>query len=256
MNINKRKIDEKLNSPSKKVTIVDTSEKIEILNQFISDINKKIDIHNSKIDNKEVALSKIKDTFWEIMRWDYDQTISNFISENRTIQNDLKDIKIKINDIEKDIKQEKEIIGKQQRNSVNIDTAINNINSGLIDLGIDDFKIEKHSNSLYKIVRGGKTDAPFKTLSEGEKMIISFLYFRELCKGKKSATEVNNKKIVVIDDPISSLSHIYIFNIGQMIKNDFFKSKNYEQVFVLTHSLYFFYELTDKNHDRKESEAF
>jgi wobble nucleotide-excising tRNase len=86
-------------------------------------------------------------------------------------------------------------------------------------------------------------------------MIICFLYFRELCKGKMNATEVVNKKIVVIDDPISSLSHIYIFNIGQMIKNDFFNSKNYEQVFVLTHSLYFFYELTERKHkQRKENQ--
>jgi wobble nucleotide-excising tRNase len=40
--------------------------------------------------------------------------------------------------------------------------------------------------------------------------------------------------------------------VGQMIKNDFFKSENYKQVFVLTHSLYFFYELADKNHERRK----
>jgi wobble nucleotide-excising tRNase len=83
-------------------------------------------------------------------------------------------------------------------------------------------------------------------------MIISFLYFRELCKGKKDASSTSNKKIVVIDDPISSLSHIYIFNIGQLIKNDFFNSSNYEQLFILTHSLYFFYELTDANREKRK----
>ena len=83
-------------------------------------------------------------------------------------------------------------------------------------------------------------------------MIISFLYFRELSKGKMSASETQNKKIIVIDDPIYSLSHVYIFNIGQMIKNDFFNPDQYDQVFVLTHSLYFFYELADINHQRRK----
>ena len=83
-------------------------------------------------------------------------------------------------------------------------------------------------------------------------MIISFLYFVEMCRGKKSADDVGEKKIIVIDDPISSLSHIFIFNIGQLIKKEFLNSDAYEQVFILTHSLYFFYELTDTNHDRRK----
>jgi wobble nucleotide-excising tRNase len=37
-----------------------------------------------------------------------------------------------------------------------------------------------------------------------------------------------------------------------LIKKDFFESDIYEQVFILTHSLYFFYELTDTNHKRRK----
>ncbi|EMM97691.1 AAA domain protein [Leptospira interrogans serovar Zanoni str. LT2156] len=72
-------------------------------------------------------------------------------------------------------------------------------------------------------------------------MIISFLYFIELCKGKISTTSIVTKKIIIIDDPISSLSHIYVFNIGQLIKKYFTNpNSDYEQIFILTHSLYFF----------------
>ena len=83
-------------------------------------------------------------------------------------------------------------------------------------------------------------------------MIISFLYFCEICKGKLSEDETNGKKIIVIDDPISSLSHVFVFNIAQLLKIDFFNNPLYEQVIVLTHSLYFFYELADSNHDRRK----
>lgn len=92
----------------------------------------------------------------------------------------------------------------------------------------------------------------FKTLSEGEKMVISFLYFMELCKGETTIESSTTGKIVVIDDPISSLSHIYVFNIGRLIHNEFLRTKKYEQIFVLTHSLYFFYELTNTNHKERE----
>ncbi|MGE1076209.1 AAA family ATPase [Pseudomonas fragariae (ex Marin et al. 2024)] len=92
----------------------------------------------------------------------------------------------------------------------------------------------------------------FHSLSEGEKTVISFLYFVELCKGQKTASAVPLDKIVVIDDPISSLSHIYVFNIGQLIKRIFINSSTYKQVFVLTHSLYFFYELTLTNKEQRD----
>ncbi|MCD6544361.1 MAG: AAA family ATPase, partial [Flavobacteriaceae bacterium] len=52
-----------------------------------------------------------------------------------------------------------------------------------------------------------------------------------------------------------TLFQVYLISIsliGQLIKNEFLYSENYEQVFLLTHSLYFFYELTDTNHTRRK----
>lgn len=83
-------------------------------------------------------------------------------------------------------------------------------------------------------------------------MIISLLYFRELFRGKRIATDGKTRKVAIIDDPVSSLSHIFVYNIGQLIKNDFFNSDEIEQIFVLSHSLYFFYELADANHERRK----
>mgnify|MGYP000895921541 FL=1 len=46
--------------------------------------------------------------------------------------------------------------------------------------------------------------------------------------------------------------HIYIFNIGRLIHNEFLRTNKYKQIFILTHSLYFFYELTNINHKERE----
>lgn len=246
------KIESKLSSPSTEVFLENSEDSISELNKVINEINAILVQHNSKIDNKENTLKEIKKSFWEIMRWDYDQTISAYFNSKKTLDDSVTELRKELAILETKIYAQKTIITERQKNTVNIEEAINNINNGLTELGIDGFSIEKHTDVLYKIARKDYCEDTFDTLSEGEKMIISFLYFRELFKGKKSSTSVASKKIVVIDDPISSLSHIFVFNIGQMIKNDFFNSPDSEQVFLLTHSLYFFYEMTDINKERRK----
>lgn len=259
-------IEDKIKSPSRPVLLKSSSETLGALNEIIRNINILVTEHNQKIDEKGAIANNIKKDFWSVMRWNYDQTIS---AHNIEKTNSAKKVHAILNStraLETDIRVQQGIIRVQQAQTVNIDEAIENINNGLIDLSITDFKIKKYSENRYKIIRDNADDSVFHSLSEGEKMIISFIYFIELCRGKKEPTEVNKKKVIVIDDPISSLSHIYVFNIGRLIKNEFFgrskKKKNeqtgkesfdidspYEQVFILTHSLYFFYEMTETRHE-------
>ncbi|AST67247.1 hypothetical protein BFG07_00105 [Kosakonia cowanii] len=66
----------------------------------------------------------------------------------------------------------------------------------------------------------------YKTLSEGEKTLITFLYFLELCDGRlDSDNEDNKEKLIVIDDPISSLSHDYIYEISSLIHHRIIKKQ-------------------------------
>ncbi len=249
---NKKLIEDKIKIPSVSVTLKSSIKALEEVNEVIQKINELVVEHNRNIDQKETVKTNIKKTFWEIMRWDYDQTISSFNADGVTSKGKIDKLEAELNQITAKINSQNTIISEQQKQTVNVEEAITNINNGLIDLGITDFEIKKHSDNFYKIVRGENQERVFHSLSEGEKMIISFLYFIELCKGKKDATETDKKKIVVIDDPISSLSHIYVFNVGRLIHNEFLRSDKYEQIFLLTHSLYFFYEITDTNKERRK----
>jgi wobble nucleotide-excising tRNase len=249
---NLKLIDDKIKSPSIQITLKSSVTALNELNELIDNINKQVIEHNKKIDQKETALNDLKTDFWNIMRWEYDQTISSYISDKSQSHKIVSGLKQAIEKLDSDIQKQREIIVEQQKQTVNIEEAIANINNGLLDLGIHDFKIKPHADKFYKIVREQNDNRVFLSLSEGEKMIISFLYFLELCRGKKDATEAAKKKIIVIDDPISSLSHVYVFNVGRLIQNEFLRNSKYEQVFVLTHSLYFFYELTDIDHERRK----
>ncbi|MCM5530265.1 AAA family ATPase [Parasegetibacter sp. NRK P23] len=267
---NRKLIEDKIKTPSIPLNLKSSIQSLQELNDVIKKINALILEHNKNIDQKESVKSNIKKIFWQVMRWDYDKTISSYNTDKNTSKSKTDTLDKIIKEYQTKIDTLNKAIADQQKQTVNIKEAIVNINTALIDLGITDFNIKHHSENLYKIARGENQDKIFRSLSEGEKMIISFLYFIELCRGKKEATETGKKKVVIIDDPISSLSHIYVFNVGRLIKNEFFGVKEikkdpvtgekittwqykYEQVFILTHSLYFFYEITETNHDvRKE----
>ena len=251
---NTKLLEDKVKSPSLPVNLNSSQRELDELNAIIENINSLVTDHNSKIDRKEAALEEIKAVFWDVMRWEYDHNISGYISDKAASQKNIALINKAIQDFRGNISKQKAVIIEQQKQTVNIKEAITNINNCLVDLGIEDFKIKHHSENLYKIVREEKDIKIFQSLSEGEKMIISFLYFLELCRGKKDANDGGKKKIIVIDDPISSLSHIYVFNVGRLIHNEFLRSDKYEQVFLLTHSLYFFYEMTETNKDRRKEQ--
>lgn len=142
--------------------------------------------------------------------------------------------------------------------------AIDKINIILRNAGFEGFEIaekEKVNNiSQYYLKRNNSTnDKPvFKSLSEGEKTFISFLYFFQLCIGTDDIEKNGNKKkIIVIDDPVSSLDSQVLFIVSTLIhqlilrkgehpkalKKEL-KNENIAQVFVLSHNLYFYKEVS------------
>lgn len=238
-------INNKLNNPSKPVETLLSIEQINKLNDFIAMINTEIESFNIKLDNRNETIKGLKNEFWQIQRKKYDQTISNYIATQESLKAEQQQIQGQIDVTSKEINKQRQIISTNQSKVSNVENTIEKINSHLLDFGISDFKIVLHNKEekTYKLQRGGDSENIFKTLSEGEKTVISFLYFVELCIGEETQSEVKDK-IVVIDDPISSLSHIYVFNVAELLKEHFIgKNAKFSQCFVLTHNLYFFNEL-------------
>ena len=248
---------EKAKTPSIQVSLQPINEIIESINSIIENANNEITLYNQRIADKKGFKSKIKGNFWRLMRKEYNSVIELYAANKKVYEQSVENVQKELQTKTSEINTNTALIEENRKKTVNIDEAVENIKNGLIDIGITDFTIEKYSEeaALYRLKRENLDEDVFKTLSEGEKMVISFLYFIELCKGESTAEKASNKKLVVIDDPISSLSHIYVFNIGRLIHNEFLRTKKYDQLFILTHSLYFFYELTNTNHtERKETQ--
>lgn len=229
---------------------------VDAVNAIIKEANKQITVFNARVAKLPEVKESIKEEFWKFQRREYDATLSAYDAAVKVHKKDTTDNNKNKEDVEKQRKQQRSIIAANQKDVVNIDEAITHINNSLQSIGITDFHIVKcEEENAYRISRAEEgEERVFNTLSEGEKMLISFLYFIETCTGRKAADEPEKKKIIVIDDPISSLSHIHIFNVGRLILNTFIVDQPFEQVFILTHSLYFFYEVVDANHKRRKQQ--
>lgn len=269
LNSNLDKIHEKYLNPSCVIQLEDSSEQLKVVNDIIQQANTLIGDFNNKMGKISQELSSIKTKFWNKLRYDYNQSIQDYNNQRIAFETKRKEVEASIKQY-KD--QEKELglfIEAEQKKIVNVEDAINHINTMLVDMGIVDFKIIKCKNEdgLYRIVRDDNHRSVFKTLSEGERTIISILYFIETCQGILDRKTVHKRRIIVIDDPVSSLSNMYIFNIGRLLRNLFYpvltkdetqeygfhvKTK-FEQVFILTHSLYFFYEMTEMIEDKRHA---
>ncbi|MFL1553182.1 AAA family ATPase [Pseudomonas sp. D47] len=244
-------IGNKIKSPSTPVALTDTRSVVDVINNLIDGLNELIETHNNKLANKQKTRDDIRSRFWTLMRWDYDQTISAYSQSAADLKDEASEISQEGTKINTDVTASYGKLAALRKQTVNIEESIENINAGLVEIGIDGFSVVPYGENFYRVSRTTDQANAFHSLSEGEKTVISFLYFMELCKGQNTATAVPQSKVVVIDDPISSLSHLYVFNIGQLIKKYFINDKLYAQVFVLTHSLYFFYELTHTNKEKR-----
>ena len=246
---------QKMATPSASVMLEPLQEIIFSINTIVESTNIRIAEYNNRIENIKESRSIIKEKFWKLMRNRYETVINMYNKRKEDNDAYTKQYKDKENDYNQKINEQIFIIDENMKKTVNIDEAVDNIRTALVDIGITDFGIEKYSDeeALYHLKRNEqKENNVFQTLSEGEKMVISFLYFLERCKGYTKNNSTTGNKIIVIDDPISSLSHIYVFNIGRLIHNEFLRGNKYDQIFILTHSLYFFYELTNIKHEDRE----
>lgn len=247
------KIRFKIEHPNVEQELNDCAEEISAINAIIIEANVKITDFNSRVAKLPEVKSSIKDEFWKYQRREYDSTLAAYNDAEKIHAKDTESNKKKIAEIEAQRKQQFNIIATKQKNVVNVEEAISHINNNLISIGIIDFHIVKcEGEDAYRIIRTEEDDNVFHTLSEGEKMLISFLYFVETCIGRKNADEQEKKKIIVIDDPISSLSHMHVFNISCLLREVFIDKHPFEQVFIFTHSLYFFYEIVYRKKEARD----
>lgn len=117
--------------------------------------------------------------------------------------------------------------------------AIDSINRMLEQSHFTGFSIQPSPAypNYYQIQR---SDGSFvnDTLSEGEANFIAFLYYYQLVMGNNLDYDIGTRRVLVIDDPMSSLDSEVMMLVGTMVR-ELIDVEGIEQVFVLTHNMDF-----------------
>ena len=241
----------KQQKPSSVIELTDLSELSIEIEEIINGINAEIESINQRVINYKKSIEALKLKLWKMIKFKCNDLIQNKNAQLSKIElekDKLEEQKKKIIELQK--KLSAEIVDKEKEVS-NIDETIDSINQTLISLGINQFKIAKHkeNKNFFQLVReNNSSECVYQSLSEGEKTIITFLYFVELCLGSTvKESEQHQDKLIVIDDPISSLSLHYIYEIASLINHRLFDGSGIKKIIILTHNLFFYKELVPSN---------
>ncbi len=268
-------IEQKIKEPSSEIEIDPIKPHIDALNEIMEAFNVKIKENNDIVNASKTKKNECTQKVWELLAWKVKDLLKKY-------SDDMKNATDAFNAFDTDIKKKSayirslaEEIAKIDKPSVGTKEAITNMNKMLNDSGFQGFRIQEHpiNPNHYQIVREDDTVADH--LSEGERNFIAFLYFCNLVHGNGSSADAQSMitadgsekvltdgrdmrdKIVVIDDPVSSMDSSALFIVSSLVRQMITICKNnitleekeekgdyIKQIFILTHNAYFHREVT------------
>lgn len=246
---NIREIKRKLSSPSVVAILDSLCPILDRMNKVFAGFNKTIDESNDFAKNQKVKQTDCIKAVWQIVVSELKVEIDGFNKETDGNKNGIKKLDDKITEQTKQQKEANRLILEKEATLTSVKPTADAINLILKRFGFEGFSIIENTDELgtYKIIRvDGKSVE--KTLSEGEYNFLCFLYFYHLIYGSQNKTGIAQPKVVVIDDPISSLDSNVLFIVSTLTKQIIDDCKNgregIKQVFILTHNIYFHKEVT------------
>lgn len=246
---NQELLNNKIKEPSRSITLVSVKDQLESIAGLIASANIEINKHNLIVANFAREKQALIKSVWRYLTDDHKATVQNFITDQDNLAKGIKGIEQSIIEAagrHKTLNLEIKELGKSV---TSVEPSINQINSTLSSFGFRNFSIvaSQTEANKYQIQREDGTIAE-ATMSEGEITFITFLYFLQLTKGSISEENISDERVLVIDDPISSLDSNILFVVSSLLKEIIKSIKdgkgNIKQLILLTHNVYFHKEVS------------
>lgn len=223
-------------------------------------VNQAISKHNSDLADRTKSLKLLKNDIWNcfLNRTAVREAYSGYTGKISAPTRASESLGEKISDTKamlRDLRAEYDEC-KGQLTSAN--DVKDDINRNLRSLGFQSFHLELFGDDdRYRIVRADGQVANY--LSEGEKTLISFLYFYQYIEDLNTDKSDDRRLWVVLDDPISSLDSQSLTAIShlcrQLARKCTDSSGRLERFFLLTHNAYFYEEVIFEGSREKEPDA-
>lgn len=247
--VNKNRMDKKVSSPSSGVTLEGLKDIEDGIAGLVEAANVKVTENNRLAASFAAEQNKLTGEIWNyVIDTELKNTLADYTSEKDKLQKSITGITSSLDKAKEKIKNVDIEIDKIETALTSVKPTVIAINKILKDFGFRSFSLDPACiGNSYRLIRADGKDAK-QTLSEGEKTFVTFLYFYHLLRGSITTSGVTSDRIVVIDDPVSSLDSDVLFIVSSLIKQLFAevrkKDSHLKQIFVLTHNVHFHKEIT------------
>lgn len=241
-------LETKIKEASQVCNLESIQEAGDLLNRLIREADIAINENNRLVSNIKNEKATLKGQIWRYIVKVLENDINEYKSQKEAIEKAIHGLEENIWKNEEAKKEATKELNQLEKQSTSIQPTLDGMNHILRTFGFHSFFLTRGDDDrTYRMIRENGVDAQ-STLSEGERNFITFLYFYYLIAGSQSETGLSVDKVVVFDDPVSSLDSDVLFIVSSLIRNLIEdirqKSATAKQVFVLTHNVYFFKELT------------
>jgi len=257
--LNIQVIDKKRKESSQIVELESLSNVLSLIKSIIDAANVLITNHNDVVSNLAKERKELTAEVWKyLLEAEIKTQLSIYKTSKHALDKDIALIRTDTASLQADKKKKEAEIRELEKDATSIQPTIDAINTLLASFGFRSFHLAKSDKErFYKIVRDDGVEVK-DTLSEGEKTFLTFLYFYHLLKGSDTETGMTTNRVVVFDDPVSSLDSDVLFIVSNLIKCMFEEVRkgkgNITQVFVMTHNVYFHKEVSF-HRDRRHGKA-
>ena len=247
--VNKDRMDKKVSSPSTAIEFEGMDDVEKGFAGIISAANVKIAEHNRLVASFTAEQSKLTNEVWKyLVETELKSTLADYSTEKFKLKRAIEGISVSRDKARQNIAAGQNDIDQIETELTSVKPTVIAINKILKNFGFRSFSLDPACvGNSYKLIRSDGTDAK-QTLSEGEKTFVTFLYFYYLLRGSITTSGITNDRIVVIDDPVSSLDSDVLFIVSSLIKELFAEVRkndsHLKQIFVLTHNVHFHKEIT------------
>ncbi|GAA8479214.1 AAA family ATPase [Helicobacter pylori] len=248
INGNQQKMLDKGKEMSRSFKLDNNKNEIDAIKDLIEKANDQIANHNKTIKDIKNQKKICEEQTWKFLVNEFKSDIQEYNKKCCGLEKGINNLKKKISENQEEIKKLKNEIGELEKNMVSIKPIVNEINTLLKGYGFTNFSLAcTEDEKSYRIQReDGQLVG--ETLSEGEVTFITFLYYYHLTKGSLKENDIPKNKVLVIDDPISSLDSNILFIVSVLVKvlmkETMEEKTNIKQVIILTHNTYFYKEIT------------
>ncbi|MHB9129970.1 MAG: AAA family ATPase [Armatimonadota bacterium] len=247
--VNAHRLATKKKEPSQSISLESITNVVSAIKALIDTANDQIANHNKLVANIVKERRDLTAQVWKfLLEVELKADLVNYGTKRDSLNKAIAAMKGQITSAITDKAAKAAEIQALEKQATSIQPTIDGINALLLSFGFQGFSIAKSDNGkCYRLVRSDGNDAK-ETLSEGERTFITFLYFYHLLKGSESETGMTTDRVVVFDDPVSSLDSDILFIVGSLIKGLFDEVRagagHIKQIFILTHNVYFHKEIS------------